>query len=59
MYNLYSTDILNFGIECIFNNVIEELTKLVTEGVVLTINGEEKKVFFVCGSFIGNEDRLF
>lgn len=53
MNSHFISDKKSFGIEGVFNNVIEELTKLANDGVVLTINGEQKKVFFVCGAFIG------
>lgn len=46
---------LHIGIEGKFNNVIEELSKLADDGVELNINGETKRVFFVCGCFIGME----
>lgn len=47
-----------YGIESVFNNVIEELVKLANDGIILTINGEQRKVFFMCGAFTGNKTEL-
>lgn len=45
------TYINDFGLEKIFGNVIEELTKLATDGIV--IDSQTYTVFFVCGLYLG------
>lgn len=42
-----------YSLADLYGNVIETLTKLAHEGIVLKINGEEKRVFFACALFIG------
>ncbi len=51
----YTTEkyINKFGVAEVFGNVIDELNKLAQDGLVLNINGEDIKVFFVNGLFIG------
>lgn len=42
-----------YSLEEIYGNVIERLTELAHMGIVLNINGEEKRVFFACALFVG------
>lgn len=53
------TYVKDVGFEKLFSFVIEQLTELAEEGVVLTINGREIQVFFVCGLFLGDDKNLF
>lgn len=54
MYNL-EMHINNFGLENVFGNVVEELTSLATDGIVINVDSTEKKIYFVCGTFLGNK----
>ncbi|KAG4079223.1 hypothetical protein HA402_012659 [Bradysia odoriphaga] len=47
-----------YGNERLYNVLIEELNKLADNGIVLTINGVEKKVFFVVGVACGDNKEL-
>lgn len=53
------TYVKDVGFEKLFSFVIEQLTELAEEGVVLTINGREIQVFFVCALFLGDDKYLF
>lgn len=44
-----------FSLENLFSNIIEELTKLATDGIIVNIDSKEQKVFLVCGAFLGEE----
>lgn len=43
----------DFTLDAIFGNLIEELTKLATEGISVTVDSTEYKVYLVCGAFLG------
>ncbi|KAJ6639467.1 hypothetical protein Bhyg_12212 [Pseudolycoriella hygida] len=50
----HETHVKKAGFNNIFSYVIEELSKLAEDGIVLNIGSQEIKVFFVCGLFLGD-----
>lgn len=45
----------DFSLAVVFGNLIEELTKLATDGISVNIDSTEQKVFLVCGAFLGKK----
>lgn len=49
-----SADIKKHGKEASFNSLVDELSVLATDGLILDIGGEDIKVFFVLGLLLGD-----
>lgn len=44
-----------YGLQNVFGNVVEELTKLTTDGILINVDSTDHQVFFVCGTFLGKK----
>lgn len=42
-----------YNLSDIYGNIVEELTKLAHDGLILNIEGVDQQVFFVCGLCTG------
>lgn len=47
-----------YGNERLYNNLVEDLNKLADEGMIITINGEDTRVYIVVGLALGDNKEL-
>lgn len=50
----HTSSLKRFGIKAVFQNLIKKLNELQEKGITVTINGQEKRIYFIFSALLGD-----